>query len=81
MSTLDFVPLSPERRDEYPRFFEMRAFADSPLGRLLLLFPLHDPARTEWGRRSASEDRAAVTACIQTGSARGVLAYPGMVRS
>lgn len=76
MSTIDFVPLRPELLDDYLRFFEARAFTDNPRwAGCFCYFPLHDPARTEWGRRSAAENRAAVTACIQAGSARGVLAF------
>ncbi len=76
MSTIEYVPLSPQRLDDYLRFFETRAFTDNPRwSSCFCYFPLHDPARTEWNQRSGPENRAAVTACIQAGSARGVLAY------
>jgi len=78
VATLTYVPLTAERLTDYLRFFDTRAFTDNPRwAGCYCYFPLHDPARTEWGRRSAPENRAAVTACVQAGTARGVLAYDG----
>ncbi len=78
MTPLTYAPLTAERLADYLRFFDTRAFADNPRwSGCYCYFPLHDPARTEWGRRTAPENRAAVTACIEAGSARGVLAYQG----
>jgi GNAT superfamily N-acetyltransferase len=78
VTPLTYAPLTAERLADYLRFFDTRAFADNPRwSGCYCYFPLHDPARTEWGRRTAPENRAAVTACIEAGSARGVLAYEG----
>lgn len=76
MTTLSYTPLAADRLADYLRFFETRAFVDNPRwAGCYCYFPLHDPARTEWSRRTAPENRAAVTACIEAGAARGVLAY------
>jgi hypothetical protein len=76
VTTLTYAPLTADRLADYLRFFETRAFVDNPRwAGCYCYFPLHDPARTEWNLRTAPENRAAVTDCIQAGSARGVLAY------
>lgn len=76
MNTYTFTPLTPARLDDYLRFFDTRAFVDNPRwAGCYCYFPLHDPRRTEWGRRSAGDNRDAVTGCIKSGTARGVLAY------
>jgi GNAT superfamily N-acetyltransferase len=76
VTTLTYAPLTADRLEDYLRFFETRAFVDNPRwAGCYCYFPLHDPARTEWNLRTAPENRAAVTDCIQAGSARGVLAY------
>lgn len=76
MTTLSYAPLTTERLADYLRFFDTRAFVDNPRwAGCYCYFPLHDPVRTRWGERSAAENRAAVTTCIQAGTARGVLAY------
>ena len=76
MTTLSYTPLTADRLADYLVFFQSRAFVDNPRwAGCYCYFPLHDPARTEWSRRTAPENRAAVTACIEAGSARGVLAY------
>ena len=74
--TLTYAALTAERLDDYLRFFESRAFVDNPRwAGCFCYFPLHDPNRTKWASRSAGENRAAVSACINAGTARGVLAY------
>jgi GNAT superfamily N-acetyltransferase len=76
VTTLTYTPLTADRLADYLRFFDTRAFVDNPRwAGCYCYFPLHDPARTEWGQRSAPENRTAVTACIRDGTARGVLAY------
>lgn len=76
MSTLHCTPLTPERLPDYLDFFDHRAFTDNPRwAGCYCYFPLHDPAKTEWQQRSGPENRAAVTACAQAGTARGILAY------
>jgi GNAT superfamily N-acetyltransferase len=76
VTSLTFAPLTPSRRDDYLRFFEARAFVDNPRwSGCYCYFPLHDPGTTEWSRRSAAENRSAVSACINAATARGTLAY------
>jgi GNAT superfamily N-acetyltransferase len=76
MTTARYAPLTAERLADYLRFFEARAFVDNPRwAGCYCYFPLHDPGQTEWIRRSAADNRAAVSACVKAGTARGVLAY------
>ena len=76
VTTLTYVPLTSARLEDYLRFFETRAFVDNPRwASCYCYFPLHDPRRTEWAPRSASDNRDAVAACIRSGTARGMLAY------
>jgi GNAT superfamily N-acetyltransferase len=76
VTTFTYAPLTSDRLEDYLRFFETRAFADNPRwASCYCFFPLHDPRHTEWTRRSASDNRDAVAACIRSGTARGMLAY------
>jgi ribosomal protein S18 acetylase RimI-like enzyme len=76
MSTLQYTPLTREHLADYLDFFDHRAFSDNPKwAGCYCYFPLHDPEQTNWHERKAPENRAAVTACAQTGAIRGVLAY------
>jgi ribosomal protein S18 acetylase RimI-like enzyme len=76
MTTLECTPLTPERLADYLDFFDHRAFSDNrKWAGCYCYFPLHDPERTNWHERTGPENRAAITACAQTGAARGVLAY------
>lgn len=73
-----FVPLTPERRQDYLQFFDTRAFTDnSKWSSCYCYFPIHDPARIEWQARTAAENRASVSDCITSGTTSGVLAYLG----
>lgn len=70
--------LTPERADDYFRFFDERAFADNPRwAGCYCYFPLHDPALTDWHARGGAENRSAVARCIADGNANGYLAYDG----
>lgn len=70
------VPLTPDCLPDYLDFFDHRAFADNPKwAGCYCYFPLHDPKQTDWNTRTGAENRAAVTACAQAGTARGLLAY------
>lgn len=76
MSTLHCTPLTPERLTDYLEFFDHRAFSDNPKwAGCYCYFPLHDPDKTHWHARTGQENRAAVSACAQAGTARGILAY------
>ncbi len=76
MPTLHCAPLTAERLPDYLAFFDQRAFSDNPRwAGCYCYFPLHDPAEKDWQARSGAENRAAVSACAQAGTARGILAY------
>jgi hypothetical protein len=76
MSTLHCVELAPDRLGDYLAFFDKRAFTDNPRwSGCYCYFPLHDPEKTDWHKRAAAENRAAVCECVATGHAKGYLAY------
>ena len=76
MSPVDVKPLSAARKDDYLDFFDKRAFTDNPRwAGCYCYFPYHDPAKTHWPERSGEENRNAICACIDAGSAMGYLAY------
>lgn len=70
------TPLTSERLADYLDFFDHRAFSDNPRwAGCYCYFPLHDPEKINWHERQGPENRAAVAACTQAGTLRGVLAY------
>jgi ribosomal protein S18 acetylase RimI-like enzyme len=76
--SLTFKPLSPAMREDYLDFFDHRAFTDNPRwASCYCYFPLHDPQKTRWDTRTATDNRSAVSAAIGAGNARGILAYAG----
>lgn len=61
---------------DYLKFFDERAFTDNlKWAGCYCYFPLHDPAKTDWHKRSGAENKAAVSRCIARGEAKGYLAY------
>ena len=75
-STLQFRALSPDRLDDYLRFFDHRAFTDNPRwSGCYCYFPLHDPSKTDWQARTSAQNRAAVVEAVQAGPPHGYLAY------
>ena len=78
MNDLRCTELKPEHLDDYLKFFDTRAFTDNPRwASCYCYFPLHDPDKMDWKARIGSENKAAVSGCIASGQARGVLAYQG----
>lgn len=61
MSDVQCFELSRSRLDDYLAFFDGRAFTDNPRwSGCYCYFPLHDPEKTDWHKRSAAENRQAV---------------------
>lgn len=76
--TLRHCALTPERLDDYLRFFDHRAFTDNPRwAGCYCYFPLHDPRKTDWEARTSSQNRTAVSDCVRAGRSHGYLAYDG----
>lgn len=76
MPDLTCVPLTPDRLPDYLAFFDTRAFPDNPRwAGCYCYFPVHDPERTQWSKRTAEENRSAVGECIRAGTTAGFLAY------
>lgn len=68
--------LTPERLQDYLRFFDTRALADNAeWDGCFCYYPLHDPQQTDWKQRTGPENREAVSDCILRGQAQGFLAY------
>ncbi len=75
MPDIQCVALGPENAADYLEFFDRRAFTDNPRwSGCYCYFPLHDPGKTDWQRRTAPENRTAMAACLATGQAQGFLA-------
>ena len=71
-------PLAENLLGDYLRFFDDKAFTDNPRWAFCYCyFPYHDPDKIEWQKRSAAENRAAISACVRDGTAQGYLAYAG----
>lgn len=78
MNAVTFRPLTPDDLGDYLDFFDHRAFTDNPRwSSCYCYFPLHDPLRTDWEKRTGSENRSAIGACIKAGQLQGYLAYAG----
>ena len=74
--TIEIRPLGADRRDDYLRFFDDRAFTDNPRwAGCYCYFPQHDPKTTDWQQRTAQANREAICTCIAAGTVRGWLAY------
>jgi ribosomal protein S18 acetylase RimI-like enzyme len=71
-------PLTPERVDDYLRYFDGPALADNPAWSRCYCLSYHLPAGpVEFDERSASQNRAEKAELIVRGEADGVLAYAG----
>jgi len=68
--------LTPELLDDFLNFFDHDAFADNPawFGCYCMFFHFTGTYE-EWDKRSASENRDAISALIKSGKAHGLLAY------
>jgi ribosomal protein S18 acetylase RimI-like enzyme len=76
MNPVEVKPLVAGRMNEYLRFFDTQAFTDNPRwAGCYCYFPYHDPAKTHWPERSGEENRSAICASIEAGTAMGYLAY------
>lgn len=76
MNAIEIKPLTNERKREYLHFFDKKAFTDNPRwAGCYCFFPYHDPGRMRWPERSGEENRNAICARIENGTAMGYLAY------
>jgi GNAT superfamily N-acetyltransferase len=72
--------MSPERADDFVRFFEEIAFADHmEWGRECYCCFFHAQSEQEWHDRTAEENRDIARAMIRDGSMLGLLAYKGSI--
>jgi len=72
--------LSPERRDDFLRFFDHRcgaAFSDNPEWAKCYCHFYHVPREIEWSSFDAAANRTAMAARIDTSEMEGFLAYAG----
>ncbi len=76
MKEIEIRELTPSRRADYLAFFDHDAFADNPRWASCYCFFNHAPHESEdWTKRNAAQNRAAVTALIDSGRMHGYLAY------
>lgn len=75
---VEIVPLRPELKDDYLRFFDGDAFADNPAWASCYCVSYHlNLPPGEFDERSAAMNRADRAVMIQRGQASGVMAYAG----
>jgi ribosomal protein S18 acetylase RimI-like enzyme len=71
-------PLTPERADDYLRYFDGPAFADNPVWSRCYCLSYHlPPGPVDFDERPAAQNRAEKAELIARGDATGVLAYAG----
>lgn len=76
MLTPEIHPLTPERLDDYLRFFAGDAFSDNPYWDGCYCAYYHFQGEPqEWNPNHKEANRAAATALIQTSQLHGLLAY------
>jgi hypothetical protein len=76
MDDLSIHPLTPERLEDYLRFFDTQAFTDNPRwASCYCYYDLADPRQRKWEERSGEENRAAVSDRICRERMHGYLAY------
>jgi len=76
VGTVEVRPLTPERLEDYLRFFDRDAFADNPAwAACYCMCHVGDWAEGEWESRGAAENRADIAGLIECGGVRGYLAY------
>jgi ribosomal protein S18 acetylase RimI-like enzyme len=76
--SIEVKALSAANLTDYLAFFDTRAFPDNPRwASCYCFFPYHDPKTMDWPKRSAAENRLAITASVTQGQAQGYLAYAG----
>ncbi|MBI3537927.1 MAG: GNAT family N-acetyltransferase [Chloroflexi bacterium] len=70
--------LTPDLMNDYLNYFDHVAFADNPQWASCYCFFNHAPHdKEDWGKRTAQQNRAAVTERIAARKMRGYLAYSG----
>jgi GNAT superfamily N-acetyltransferase len=76
VGTVEVRPLTPDRLEDYLRFFDRDAFADNPAwADCFCMFYMRNWAEGEWQARAAAENRADMSHLIACGQAQGYLAY------
>lgn len=77
-ATIEIVPLTPARQQDYLRFFDQDAFADNPRwAACYCWFPHADHSASAcpaWEQRTAHQNREAAARCISGGTLTGFLA-------
>ena len=69
-------PLTPERRDDWLRFFDRDAFMDNPMwADCYCMFYRFSGTNEEWEHRTAKENREDQSQAIRGGEVSGLLAY------
>ena len=72
----DICPLTPERRDDWLRFFDRDAFMDNPMwADCYCMFYRFSGTNEEWEHRTAKENREDQSQAIRGGEVSGLLAY------
>lgn len=80
MEDLVIEPITPQRREDYLRFFDHErgpAFADNPKWAKCYCHFYHVPRSIDWGSFDAAANRVAMSARIEVGEMEGFLAYAG----
>jgi len=73
---VEVKPLTPERTDDFLRFFDRDAFMDNPIwASCYCLFYQFPGTGEEWQQQTGAQNRAAKQASIRAGEAQGYLAY------
>jgi ribosomal protein S18 acetylase RimI-like enzyme len=75
---LTIQPLTPERREDFLRYFEGAAFVDNPKWQSCYCQFLYvDHSKVNWSARTGEENRSAACERIACGRMQGLLAYRG----
>lgn len=75
---VDIHPLTPDRLEDFLRFFDREGFRDNPFWASCYCMEAHSPELAEeWTPGEAARNRAQKSALIRAGKARGYLAYAG----
>jgi GNAT superfamily N-acetyltransferase len=73
---IEVVPLTPERQEDFLRYFDREAFADNPgWAACYCYFYRFDGSQEDWQKRGKAENRQAQADAIASGEASGYLAY------
>jgi GNAT superfamily N-acetyltransferase len=78
MTAVAIRPLTPDRLQDYLRFFATRAFSDNAeWSGCYCYFPYCNGRFRDWPQRTEEQNRAAISQLIENGTAHGYLAYLG----